>query len=360
MIGKHITLYCLIIAVLLFIPLMASNATAAGADAELHNVDVTTSPSSQGVGGEIIVDAAVYIYGGCCYHLYAFEVRANIATPEGITVVSGPSPDWYEEVDAQPGGVATIVHFKWILTGEATGVFNLTVTVTTKNCGSVENSAAIEIVEGCSISPPKIYPEEPNVDSDTIISVTALHPLEGRVVEGVTLFYVDGRDVGGGTPKNSTIVMPNGNEITSVPVEMEQDAFMAEQWTAKLETRNRGAVYYWFVATDNYGDNTTSSLYEMEVIDQGAMDATVGGLFWGLVIAIIIGCLVIFIIQDRYLQKKQRTIGVLDETQDNMKESKLPKWQVVIALSFFVISVVIIIAGFISGTFSEIVDLVTG
>jgi hypothetical protein len=355
-----IALYCSIIIILLFLPLLASNTAAAGADAELHNVDVTASPWSQGVGGEIIVDAAVYIFGGCCYHLYAFEVTANIFVPEGVNVVSGPTPKEYEEVDAQPGGVATIVHFKWTVTGNTQGLFNLAVTVSSKNCGSVESSVAIVIVAGCSISPPEIYPEEPSVDRDTIISVTAQHPLEGRNVESVTLFHISDGDVGEGTATNNTIIMPDGREISGTAVDMEQDTFKGDQWTGKIESNNRGKLYYWFVANDNLGDNTTSSIYEMEVIDQGAIDIAVGGLFWGLVVGTIIGCLVILVIQDKYLKKKESEIGVLNEAREIVKESRGSKRQVALTLSLLVISVVIVIAGFISGMFSEIVDLVLG
>jgi hypothetical protein len=360
MIKNRVPQYIPLILALLLFPLLSLNASAAGADAELHNVDVSASPSSQGVGGEIIVDAAVYIYGGCCYHLFAFEVTANISVPDGIDVISGPTPQEYEEVDAQPGGVATIVHFEWTVIGNAKGLFNLTVTVSSKNCGSVEGSVAIEIVEGCSISPPDIYPEEPNVGRDFIISVTAQHPLEGRSVEAVTLFYITDRDAGGGTAINDTIIMSNGEAIGGVKVEMEQDAFMEEQWTAKINTQKRGTLYYWFVANDNYGDNTTSSLYEIEVVDQGAIDAAVGTLFWGLVMGTIIGCILIFVIQDRYLQKKERQIGVLDETKEKVEDVKDPKRQMVVALSLVVISVVIVIAGFLSGMFGEIIDLVLG
>jgi len=360
MIEKRLTLYYSIIITIFLIPFMAPNAAAAGADAELHNVDITASPSSQGVGGEIMVDAAVYIFGGCCYHLYAFEVTANISAPEGISVLTGPAPEEYGEVDAQPGGVATIVHFEWTVVGNVKGLFNLTVAVSTKNCGSVEGSVAIEIVEGCSISPPEIYPEEPNVDRDTIISVTALHPLEGRTVESVMVFYVSEENVGDGTPQNGTLIMPDGRKIMGVAVDMERDAFLNDVWTGKIDTRYRATLYYWFVASDSNGDNTTSSLYEMEVIDQGALNAAVGGLFWGMVIAIIIGCLLIFVIQEKLLQKKEQGIGIIDETEEEVGDTKGGKWQVAAALALLVISAIIVVAGFVFGMFSEIVDLVMG
>ena len=60
-----------------------------GADAELHEVVIAASPSSQGIGGIILLDAAVYFYGGCCYHLYANDVRAELLVPEGVEIIQG-------------------------------------------------------------------------------------------------------------------------------------------------------------------------------------------------------------------------------------------------------------------------------
>ena len=336
------------------------SAQADGADAELHDVEVTASPSSQGRGGAIFVDAAVNFYGGCCYHLYANDVTATLLAPEEIEITAGPIPEEYKEVDAQPGGAATVVHFEWTVKGSAEGLYNLSVVVDTKNCGSVENTVIIEIVEGCIISPPVLYPKQASVDRENIISITASTSLEGRYVKNVTLFYVMDKEYAEGTPRNDTVYLDNGKEKKGTALAMDQDPHSPEQWMCKLESRLKGEMNFWFVARDDLGKNTTSSLYSIDVIDQQEIDSITGMMFWGLILGTIFGFIFIFVVQEFYAQKKASKMNVLQLRAEKEGEEKVSRARDIIIIGLLIISLLIIALALFLGLFEEIVKLALG
>jgi hypothetical protein len=357
----HIYLfYCSLIAILLIPLITAPTAVADGADAELHNVEITASPSSQGRGGIIILDAAVYFYGGCCYHLFANDVTANLTAPEGIEVIQGPTPQKYDEVDAQPGGTATVVHFKWSVRGNANGKYNLSVVVETKNCGSVENEVVVEIVEGCIISYPDLYPKQLSVDRKNIIAVTASTSLEGRNVEEVTLFYVFGKEFSDGDPKNDTLYLKDGKKEIGNPIELEQDQFIPEEWMCKLETRSAGKINLWFVARDDNGENTSSSLYSMDVVDQNRIDTINSAIFWGLIVGSILGFILIFVVQEIHTKKKESKRNIVKLVTEFEGEEKVNRAREILVVSVLIISLILIISAIIFGFVQEIVELALG
>jgi hypothetical protein len=331
-----------------------------GADAELHDVEVTASPSSQGLGGVVIVDASVHFYGGCCYHLYANDVTANLEVPEGLEIIDGPSPEKYDEVDAQPGGTATVVHFKWSVKGNTIGAYNMSVMINTKNCGGMENQVNIEIVEGCIISYPIMYPEEPQVGRENIIFVTASTSLEGRNVEKVTLFYVMGEDYSEGEPKNDTIYLTDDREVKGSVIVMEKDPYLPDQWGGKLETKNQGKINFWFVAMDDMGGNTTSSLYHKEIVDRKEIDSFVGTTFWILFLGIITGLVLIFLIHNVYMTRRESSKKILKLRSEIERDGDVSTLQNIIIIALLVISLVIIVIAILFGWFEEIVELSMG
>lgn len=356
---RYSLFYCVII--LLFVALIASPSVFAdGADAELHDVEVTASPSSQGSGGVIMVDAAVYFFGGCCYHLYANDVTAILEVPEGLEIIDGPTPEKYDEVDAKPGGTATAVHFKWSVKGNTIGAYNMSVMIDTKNCGSMKNQVNVEIVEGCIISHPIIYPEEPQVGRENIIFISASTSLEGRYVEKVTLFYVIGEEYSEGEPKNDTLYLNDGKEVKGTAIELEQDPYLPEQWMCKLETRNQDKINFWFVAMDDMDENTTSSLFLKEIVDREAIDSLVGTTFWILFLGIIIGLVLIFMTYNVYMTRREGPKNILKLRTEVESEGKVSNLQNIITIAFLVISLVIIILAVIFGWFEEIVELSQG
>ncbi|UCE74232.1 MAG: hypothetical protein JSV56_00625 [Methanomassiliicoccales archaeon] len=340
---------------LLTIPL----ASAAGVDADLHNVEVSALPSYQGRGGPIIVDAAVYVYGGCCYHLYAFEVTANLTVPESIEILEGPSPERYDEIDAPPGGAATIVHFKWKVKGYEEGSFNLSVKIDTKNCGSVENFVVIEIVGDCVISYPDLFPEQPSVDKENIISIFASTASEEMYVEDVKLFYILGEGFSEGIPKNDTLYLNNGEEKKAIMVNMEQDPYVPEQWMCKMKYETKNRINFWFVAKDDIGKNTTSPLYSMEIIDPQEVDSLVNIASIGLILGTVIGFIVIFIVQGFVAKKKDSKFSELKSTKESVKVKGVGKRYNIIHFSLLIISILTIIIALYLGMFGELIELVT-
>lgn len=348
-----------IVFTVLFISLCSSNVTADGADAELHNVEVLASPSSQGLGGLIIIDAAAYFYGGCCYHLFANDVTANLTVPEGLDIIDGPSPEIYEEVDAQPGGAATVVHFKWTLKGISTGIYNVTATILTKNCGSVENKAHIEIVEGCIISSPLKYPSKPSVNKKNIFQVSASTSLEGRNVMEVTMFYLVGENVERMEAKNDTLYMDD-EEIEGKKLVLSQDPTDEEKWSCKFDLNNEGNLLFWFVAKDNVGENTTSSVFSEQVVDKEKDNYISSLMFWSAIIIAIIGILLIFTVQDIFMKRRETRKGVMIpmKREDENKKDRLLKRMVIYVLLF--LSFLLIIFALINGVFSDIIELAMG
>lgn len=347
--------------ILFFFVIIASPLVFAdGADAELHDVEVTASPSSQGSGGVIIVDAAVYFFGGCCYHLYANDVTATLEVPEGIEIIDGPTPEKYDEVDAKPGGTATAVHFKWSVKGNTIGAYNMSVIIDTENCGSMGNQVNIEIVEGCIISNPIIYPEEPQVGRKNIIFISASTSLEGRYVETVTLFYVMGEKYSEDEPKNDTLYLNDGGQIKGIAIELEQDPYLPEQWMCKFETKNQDKINFWFVAMDDMGENTTSSLFLKGIVDRKAIDSLIGTTFWILFLGIIIGLVLIFMTYNVYIARREGPKNILRLRGEVEGEGKVNTLQNIITIAFLVISLIIIVVAIIFGWFEEIVELSMG
>lgn len=348
---------CLILlSILITSPLVIAD----GGDAELHDVEVTASPSSQGIGGIIIVDAAVHFYGGCCYHLFANEVTANLSAPEGLDIIDGPTPEKYEEVDAQPGGTATVIHFKWSVQANSQGNFNLGVLVNTKNCGSVESEVEVEIVQGCVISYPDVYPKQLRIDKEIIISTTASTSLEGRSVESVSLFYVLGEELAKGAPENDSLFLDSGKEKSGNVIAMEQDPYIPNQWTCRFNITSTGSLNFWFVAEDNTGENTTSSLYTMNIIDQNAIDSVTGTIFWGLIISTVIGFILIFWIRESMTHKREKKTSVLNLDIGDGGEEKRGSVRDIVIIGILILLLVILALSLVTGLITDIVNLALG
>jgi hypothetical protein len=328
-----------------------------GADAELNQVEVSASPSSQGVGGIILLDAAVSFYGGCCYHLYANDVTAILSAPDGIDILSGPTPKRYDEVDAQPGGTATVVHFKWSVRGTQTGYYNLSVLVGTDNCGSLESTVTVDVVEGCIITSPIWYPSQPVPNRDNMIQVEASTSLEGRYVEEVTLFYIMGEIHNSGEPVNDTLYVGDQSKH-AMAIPMERDPFISEEWTCKLRPESAGHLNLWFVARDDTGENTTSSLFVREVQDQEAIDAITSTVFWMLILACIVGFIVIYLVQGFYDEKQVGKRNILCHQDIRVETGGNVRKMVILGL--LVLSIILIVFAVIFGMLAEIAELALG
>jgi hypothetical protein len=274
--------------------------------------------------------------------------------------MEGPTPEKYEEVDAQPGGTATVVHFRWSVKANSQGNFNLGVLVNTKNCGSAEGEVKVEIVQGCVISYPDVYPKQLRIDKKIIMSTSASTSLEGRSVESVTLFYIMDEGLTGGLPENDSLLLEGKENKPGTLITMEEDPYLPDQWTCRFDIKKTGALNFWFVATDNTGENTTSSLYTMEVINQNAIDSLTSIIFWGLIIGTVIGFILIFWIRESMTHKRERKTNLLNLDIGDKKEEKRVRVRDIVIIGILILSIVTLVLSLIFGLINDIVNLALG
>jgi hypothetical protein len=175
--------------IMMFMTVPSQNALAQGDAALMGEISVSAVPESQGAGGAITIEVGIPFYGGCCYPLWAVDVQASLNVPEHVTIIEGPLPSKYDEIEAKAGGEADYYYFKWKVKSMIPGNYNVTAIVTTENCGSTEGVAGFTITEGCVMSIPEVYPELAPTNRDINLNLKALSPIEGVTIEEVTLFY---------------------------------------------------------------------------------------------------------------------------------------------------------------------------
>jgi hypothetical protein len=277
-----------------------------------------------------------------------------------MEIIEGPSPEKYDEVDAQPGGAATTVNFKWSVKCTTTGSHNLSVEINTKNCGSVENVVEVEIVKGCSISIPNMYPSKPTRGKESIIQVTAQTALEGRSVEKVQLYYLFIDKPKTGEPRNETLYWESGGEIEGTEIQLDKDEFMSDKWSGKVDVQSRGTLMLWFVATDNTGEKTTSSLFSLDVQDPDRINAISTWAFWGAILLAVIGIVMIFLVQDLRVKRREADKSVLRPSVPSPEKSPKFTARNAMALGLLLLSVIIVIMALILGWVAEIVEFALG
>ncbi|MEE9150214.1 MAG: hypothetical protein V3U20_00060, partial [Thermoplasmata archaeon] len=182
-----ISWYLVLMVVVGFV-LSAQPVTAGGEDAQMGDIKLSPTPDTQGQGGPITIVLEIPFYSGCCYPLYAYDVSASLQLPRNMEVVSGPEPEKYKKVEAK-AGKPSWVQIKWVVKSMIAGTYTIDVTVTTQNCGSATGSTIVTITEGCVISIPEVYPEQPSTEREIYVNIEALSPMEGVLIDNMTLYY---------------------------------------------------------------------------------------------------------------------------------------------------------------------------
>ncbi len=298
--NRSLSYLLLLSIVLMLFGIMTRAPTASGGalDAKLDKVVLTSTPNVVGIGGEVTLDAAVHIYGGCCYHLWAYDVAPELVLPEDVQLLSGPTPKEYGEVDGIPGGEPVIVHFTWKIRSMVVGYHSMNITINTENCGSASTNCTLRVVRGCAISEPVEFQAS---SGETVITVFADSYIEGVEVASVGLHYVKYKEASAEDntelkADNDTLVRGGkveiGKEVDVTPVEYSDD-----YWRGSINTPDEACtIYYWIVATDNNGENTTSPVYRLDVVDVGRRDTVVSTTFWSLILGSIFGILALVVI----------------------------------------------------------------
>ena len=297
--------------------------SAAGLDAEFNSIDLNVTPRIQGRGGEIIVSATANFFGGCCYHLYAYDIAADLEVPENINITS-PLPNIKDEIDAKPGGVATTTRFQWRVMGFIPADYVLNVTVSTRNCGSISESINIKITEGASVSNPDIYPQQPSVKEAISISVEAKTGQENVDVEDITLYTIISKneyDLEDLSAKQDTIFIKQtsnrNNEqdpivtlgIKGKAISMESADFTDKWRTTFSGFEKEGEVYFWFVVESTDGKNSTSGIYTLTIVDLEQRGLILNTVAWATILGTIIGIILIFTLWPIVLKKFEKTTG---------------------------------------------------
>jgi hypothetical protein len=299
--------------------LSAQPVAAGGEDATMGDVELTPVPDTQGEGGPITLELEIPFYGGCCYPLYAYEITGSLDLPQNIEIISGPEPQKYSEVQAKAGGEPEWVNIRWIVTSMVAGEYTIGATASTKNCGSASSFATITVTKGCVISIPEVYPKQPSTERETYINIEAMSPIEGIVIDDVTLYYVTSEnELKSLESEEDTLYFGNNDNKKGEPISMsraEDDSYL---WSSKIPKQGSSSyVYYWVVAEDNNQNKTTSSVYILNIEDLAFADMVLTITIWLPIILTIISILVIILIL-RHLDKvdmKKEGLLVLGSTR---------------------------------------------
>jgi len=308
-------LLTLLMVSLITIPLLPQ-AQGAGSDAaKLASVELEVSPSLQGIGGEVELLARAVFHGGCCYHLYSYDVTASLEEVDGLTVVSGPDPEGYDEVDALPGGEPVYISFRWVLRGERAGNYQLTVHIDTSNSGSVEESVNLEITSGCSISAIDVFPQEPEPGDDVFLSVSASPPDDSVELLRATFYYAvveDDVSLEDVKADNGSLTIAGGQTIDGIMVDALPDEYYHGTWAGSFTCPDEdGRIIIWAVVESTWDDPLTTSstkvLDRAEDFQEARSQASL--VFVLIVVAGVVGTLMMYALAFRWQKRIERQEG---------------------------------------------------
>jgi hypothetical protein len=348
------------------------NASAGSEGAEMEDVVFTATPYTQGLGGQVALDAELSFFGGCCYPLFAYDIKAEIFIPDNVELISGNDIQEIDTVEAVEGGAPTIVHFKWVIKSIVPGDYNIRVNVTTSNCGKSNAEILVRYVEGCSMSIPKVYPDIPNTDRETYVNIDVSSGLEGVQVESVKFFYIKysnekNYDTNKIKADNDTLIL-DGISKKGIVISPERVEYQPDTWKGMIPKQNEECeIYYWIVATDNTGKNTTSVVYSFEVLEIGQIYNFIDVLTWFSIIATIIGIIIIMVYFNKSntptLKKNPLLLGSksLKDLQNNKIENpsnvQTRVQRNIVLILLLIISIIMLIWAIYSGHFEQFAEL---
>jgi hypothetical protein len=265
-----------ILIALLSLTLAVPAVSGAGSQAATFDrIVVVPSSNVQGMGGEVEVSIVAYLYGGCCYSLFANDVRPMLEVPEGLTLLSGPTPERIDSFTAIAGGEPTLARFRYTLRCDSIGSFALNASVDTADCGSESSSVMVHVIKGATISTPTVHPRSPTTDGEAIVSFVSRYPVgETMVVSAAVYVHGSDRELDQGSMKAEIATLTIGDKPISdiLRVECEPDPLERDRFSAIIPTDSEH-VYYWMVVLDENVEYTTSSIYHLEVEDTGEVRA---------------------------------------------------------------------------------------
>lgn len=396
---QRISIYLISIFLLLVIIPSIPYASAGGQDAEFDSINTMAIPPMQGLGGEILIEATADFYGGCCYHLFARDVKAELVVPENVRIVSQP-PDLISEVDAAPGGKATSVKFKWTVVGDVPGEYELEAIISSSNCGKESELFQISIVEGVSISNAQIHPIKPSMNEAITfmadvrsgnelvaikqanlyiwrstekyrsIDLNAEKDLLYKIIESVkespTNTSDDQTNQTGDTSDNvkKAQLLGQGTRYTMTPSQF------TETWRIRLDDfKSEENIYYWFNVETSDGKNVSSFIYKQTIEDLEKKFQRVDISIWSTFTVIIIGVILILGISWSVFGRSVKDIGnsgvfflgsstyakPMEGTRANLSVMSIEKFRIIIFLIILIIMIILIIISFYQGLFDALI-----
>ncbi len=388
---QKVHLLCIIFLIFFFtfflLPLIPT-ASAGGQDATFDSIAVKAIPPVQGVGGEVRIEATAKFYGGCCYILYAHDVKPELSAPQNISIVSS-LPKTIGQVDAVAGGSPTTEKFKWTIVSNSPGTYNITIKIGTSNCGSFTKNVQVMIIQAASISNPTIFPSKPSVSEKITFSADALSGSTYVDVEKTTL-YIWGStkdysmerlraekdklfEIKGDFELNETV--NNQSDIATKYLGLGKIHQMSlvqftNTWRVQVDDiKKEENIYYWFTVETSDGKTITSFVYKQTIEDLEKKYQMLNYMVWGTFIVIAFGITLILGISWAYLNRPAKKLGktsifVLgssysskpsDAKRANVTTFSLERFRTLLFWSLIIILIISLIISIQQGLFQDLI-----
>jgi hypothetical protein len=361
---------------------------AGGQDATFDSIKINAVPSMQGVGGNIELEVLANFFGGCCYHLYAFDVKAELVVPENVQIKSS-LPEPIKSFDAEPGGMASTINFKWIVSSNSPGAYDVEITVGTSNCGSHTEIYTIIFTEGASISSPTIFPSEPSVKQDVTFSAIIQSGNDNINVEKASLYIwrnVKEYNRNILTAKRNMIfeLKDNPDEMGNTSNKNDTNKFLGygsmypmnkvdftDNWRIHLkDIEEEEYLYYWFWVETSDDTNITSEVYKQQILDYEQKSQMISDTIWITLLTVIIGTILILIISWKYIEKTSEKVsktGIfilgsktfsqpIDHKRSNVDYTSPEKVKLIILIILVVMMVLFLILAVYLGLFQDLIN----
>lgn len=330
-------LLCLLAFIL---PLLSHPATAG--NAVIASTTVSCDPASQGIGGTVAVTGTGDVWGACCGVTEARNIEATLSVPQQITILEGSNPQKIPDIVVPPGKGGSAIG-TWKVKCESLGTYRLEVKIISENAGTAIGFCDLIVVGGPVISSPAIYPEKPTPNKET------------RVYVNITSVSGIG---------NATLCYSTSGTWTKVKMQN----FGTELWMGTVPKQNEGKVLYYVEVFDSKGNSSKSPVSSFNVVNYGRIDAWISDVIIGTVLVFLLGLVIMFWIYLRFIRKRievdetgflvlgsTRVVHYLDYTRlDKRKERFMTRNWLTIFAVLFILALVLLIGGIVSGQFSEI------
>jgi hypothetical protein len=296
--------------------------------------------------------------------------------PPELEFVEPISPDEISKFEATAGGGAVVSNFQCKIKSMVPGEYTIKTKVTTSNSGSAKGTVKVTITEGCVITIPNLYPEQPSTDRSTVITLSAYSPIVGVEITKVDMHYLamDITSISNPIPKNETLYWSGGSQ-EGKSIAMEPNEFEENSWKGEIPKQKEETILaFWVVAEDNFGNRTTSPATNLEVKDLNTIHLQHNLIIWFAILGSIIGIVLIGIIWG-YVNKLQvlrstgkgiRIMGVKSQEiesrafDDGRVAKKLNISRNIVFLVLFVVAIVLIIVAIQQGQYELLRENIGG